>query len=63
MWPWIKINEILLFLDIDECAAGDPCMANAECENTEGSFTCYCRDGYEANPDKVVCSGTGNSIQ
>ena len=43
---------ILLFLDIDECAAQvNPCDAvvNSECENTDGSYNCQCKDGFVKN--------------
>ena len=39
-----------LSTDIDECTDGTHnCNANAECSNTEGSFTCDCNDGYAGN--------------
>ena len=39
---------VLLFVDIDECSEepSNECDVNAECTNTEGSYTCKCRDGY-----------------
>lgn len=33
-------------LDINECE-GNPCGADAECVNSEGSFECRCRLGYQ----------------
>ena len=44
-------------IDIDECAStdGDNCGANADCENTVGSFTCACVTGFDG--DGVVCTG------
>ena len=42
--------------DIDECARGtDNCDSNADCINTQGSFQCDCRDGYEGNGR--ICTG------
>ena len=44
-------------LDINECALGtDNCNANAACADTEGSFTCTCREGYTG--DGVTCQST-----
>ena len=42
---------MFLILDIDECEDGlDNCDSlNGECNNTDGSFECYCRDGYLFN--------------
>ena len=46
-----------LCIDIDECSekSSNECDVNAECANTEGSFTCKCRDGYLGNGE--ICSG------
>ena len=42
--------------DIDECETGsDNCHENAQCTNTEGSFTCSCNPGYTG--DGIECSG------
>ena len=44
-------------LDIDECKENtDDCDVNADCNNTPGSFTCTCKDGYTGNGRK--CKGT-----
>ena len=43
-------------LDIDECAMGtDNCDVNADCVNTEGSFICNCRTGFQQ--DGRICRG------
>ena len=42
--------------DVDECQNDtlNTCDVNADCSDTDGSFTCTCREGY---------SGTGNQCQ
>lgn len=35
------------FSDIDECEEAGLCGYNARCVNTEGSYECYCNDGYK----------------
>lgn len=50
------INNIFIFFlslyflsisyaDVDECITG-VAQCDQECRNTEGSFVCYCKDGY-----------------
>ena len=42
--------------DINECETGEHnCDSNAECNNTIGSFECFCNEGYEG--DGVNCIG------
>ena len=43
--------------DIDECASGsDMCNSTvSECFNTEGSFKCICRPGFNMNNQDCVC--------
>ena len=48
------IRPLSLFADIDECTSPD-CDTNAECTNTEGSYTCSCRVGYTG--DGKTCAG------
>ena len=44
------IGPFFFFLDIDECIGGThSCDANAECINTEGSYNCTCKPGYQGN--------------
>ena len=43
-----------LVLDINECDMG-LCSANADCDNTVGSYTCQCQSGFSG--DGVTCSG------
>ena len=44
-------------LDFDECATetDNNCDANADCENTIGSFTCACITGFTG--DGITCAG------
>ena len=35
--------------DIDECQASDLCDENADCINTNGSYTCTCKLGFTGN--------------
>ena len=44
------------FSDIDECnAANNSCHENAWCNNTQGSFDCFCKPGYDG--DGLNCTG------
>ena len=45
-----------LYVDINECGSNDlnNCHENAQCTNTEGSFTCSCNPGYSG--DGVNCT-------
>ena len=51
------VHFVIFSIDIDECA--DPetndCDRNAECINTEGSYTCSCNVGYTG--DSKTCKG------
>jgi len=43
-------------LDIDECSAdASPCDENADCTNTDGSYSCNCKQGFDG--DGEVCEG------
>ena len=50
------INVLFLHVDINECESGalNNCHENAQCTNTEGSFTCSCNLGYTG--DGVNCT-------
>ena len=39
-------NIILWIADIDECEFNDVCSENGECDNTIGSYSCSCSDGF-----------------
>ena len=43
-------------LDIDECSE-DTNGCSQTCNNTEGSFTCGCNDGYLLHSDGITCNG------
>ena len=48
------ITHCISSSDIDECESS-PCNANAICENTEGSYECYCKSGFSG--DGYNCLG------
>ena len=48
-------NKSFSLSDINECNS-NPCHANAECTNIDGSFGCHCKQGYEGSG--YLCSGT-----
>ena len=50
-----SVNIETLSVDIDECINATTCDANAECNNTYGSFLCTCNAGYEGNG--FTCTG------
>ena len=48
----IVFDDYLFFItDVDECnnVTYSPCHANATCNNTLGSYICYCHEGYDGN--------------
>jgi len=53
----VKLSIVLSFKsDIDECSAdSSACDENAECENSEGSYICTCKEGFTGNG--TVCEG------
>ena len=52
----LMIQSYTWFADGNECITGEHnCDANADCNNTEGSFECTCKPGYSGNG--VDCTG------
>ena len=47
---------ISFYSDIDECNNGTH-NCSQMCTNTNGSFTCGCKNGYQLDPDEVTCNG------
>lgn len=41
---WIELSIERIVSDVDECLIGDIC--DHHCRNTNGSFECYCSEGY-----------------
>ena len=46
-----------IYADVNECLS-NPCSVNGNCQNTDGSFTCTCKDGYFGTG--VICEGYSN---
>ncbi len=45
--------------DIDECSADpSPCDENADCTNSDGSYSCTCKQGFTGNG--TACEGRKN---
>lgn len=59
--PQLLKQFFLLFVDFNECAAGEnDCSQWALCSNTWASYTCACLDGFvDNNPERGgrVCLG------
>ena len=51
----LLIYPFCIHVDIDECSENlHNCDMNADCTDTDGSFTCTCRDGFEG--DGTFCT-------
>ena len=54
----------ILILEINECKVRNPDLRHDcrdICINTEGSFRCDCRKGFELQPDGKTCSGSNRN--
>lgn len=50
------MSTFSLKLDIDECSSDtSPCDQNADCNNSDGSYSCACKRGFSG--DGVACTG------
>ena len=67
-WELVTISKIFLpmiinahthvfIIDIDECNE-DNGGCEQICNNTVGSYECFCRDGYELDSNGINCTGT-----
>ena len=46
---------IIYYLDVNECAGDHGC--HHLCNNTNGSFHCYCNPGYMLDSNGTICKG------
>ena len=51
--------SLILIIDINECTrfGGTVCATNSECVNTEGSFRCQCKPGFNSLDGGKTCVG------
>ena len=54
----MKCKYIYGFSDIDECKGNHSCHVNANCTNTNGSYLCECKPGFNGNGQS--CTGEFN---
>lgn len=50
------MNVLFTIIDVDECAT-DLDICEQLCDNTVGSYTCYCRPPYSRTFDSISCLG------
>ena len=50
-------NDIILRIDIDECASSTTNDCQQKCINTPGDYTCSCYPGYDISSDDITCNG------
>ena len=56
----VSISIFVFFADIDECEV-DKGNCQEFCNNTLGSFECYCSAGFSLQADGLTCRGKANN--
>ena len=57
----VAYRLFILILDIDECSTEpSPCDQNADCTNSDGSYSCACKQGFTGNG--TTCEGTKENL-
>ena len=51
----VAIGNFFFTVDVNECEEVNDCQQL--CKNTEGSYTCSCREGFTLNTDNITCDG------
>ena len=61
LYYYLPVNHSLpvIILDIDECTSS-PCSINSTCNNTVGSYSCICKNGFIGNG--THCTGMKGPI-
>ena len=59
IWFMLMISYELKFSDIDECSESGVC--DQICTNTDGSYSCSCKKGYQLQVDQIHCQGEQNT--
>ena len=49
------LNNNTICVDVNECAGDHGC--HHLCNNTDGSFHCYCNPGYKLHSNGINCTG------
>ena len=56
-----SVHGLHLIADINECSLEGDGFCDQGCNNTVGSFSCSCSEGFELNSDGLSCNGELNS--